>query len=208
MTIFAAKWIFLAAAAASAGAPVALTPDLAYTTRDPAAVAMHPGPGNKAQFRRNLDAALRANPRDANALLHRAYLHYAGGHAQEGERDFQRALALAESGSEAHRRTLWSWGWSLFQAGEPARALEKWNASAAQAPAPPSWLPYTVALAHWKLDHRAEAMAWFAAAVRSDPRWASAEGRSERSAGWRDEEQAVLADLAAAWAEATTAAPR
>lgn len=197
--IFAAKWLLLAATLGGGQAPATLTPDLAYTTRDPAAIALHPGPGNKAQFRRRLDAALRANPRDANALLHRAYLHYAGGHAQEGNRDFERALALAGPGTEAHRRTLWSWGWSLFQAGDPAQALEKWNASAAQAPRPPSWFPYTVALAHWKLDQRDDALAWFDAAVRSDPQWGDAQGRAERSSRWREAEKVVFAELVAAW---------
>jgi tetratricopeptide (TPR) repeat protein len=198
----------LAPANAPAPVPGAVPfPAARYTDADSAAIAVHPRPGNKAAFRRTIDRRLQANPRDVLALTHRAHFHYLGGHPKEGQRDYERALSLTTPGSEAHRHVLWSWGWSLYDSGDAAQALEKWQTNVALANGHPYWVPYTFALAAWKLDRRADAIAWFEAAVRSNPQWGTAQGRAERTAQWRDEETAVLAEVVAAWEAATKATP-
>jgi Tfp pilus assembly protein PilF len=185
---------------ATAATTVVPPPDAVYADDDPAAIAIRAQPGGRADLRRRLDAAIRARPDDVLALTHRANFHYAGGHGAEGQRDYERAFALTAPGGEAQRHVLWSWGWALFNAGDADQALQKWRASAVQAaPARPFWVPYTYALAHWKLGQPDMAVAWFDAAVRSNPSWGTAEGRAARTAKWRHAEKAMLVEVAAAW---------
>ena len=84
------------ALAAGHAAPPLPEPGAVYVQRDPAAIAMHPRPGDNARFRRQLNATIQANPRNSAALIHRAYLFHASGDIEEGDRDFERVLTLPD----------------------------------------------------------------------------------------------------------------
>ena len=71
-----------------------------------------------------------------------------------------------------------------------------------------SWQPPTLALALWKLGRRQEAVAWYAAAVRTEPgQWSDAARFAELLPDWREEERATLAEVLAAWQDAPPAWP-
>lgn len=191
-----------------APAPAAIHVDGAYVDADPAAMAVHSRPGGKANFRRNLNRVLQENPRDVAALTHRAFFFYVSGDFDEGARDYARALELTAPGSDAHRHVLWSWGWALLEAGKDADALAKWQENVRQAaPRKPFWVPYTHAVAHWRLGERAQAIAWYDAAVRADAAWSTPEGRKDRTSHWRDPEQAAIAEVHGAWQATQPATP-
>jgi tetratricopeptide (TPR) repeat protein len=171
-------------------------------------MAIHSRPGGKANFRRNLNRVLQQNPRDVAALTHRGFFLYVSGDYDEGARDYARALELTAPGTDAHRHVLWSWGWALLESGQDAQALVRWQENVRQAaPRLPFWVPYSYAVAHWRLGDRAQAIAWYDAAVRADARWATSEGHHERTASWRDPERAAIAEVHAAWRATQAASP-
>jgi tetratricopeptide (TPR) repeat protein len=181
----------------------AVAPADEYVDQDAAAIAFHPGPGRFANYRRAIDAHLRENPRNVTALAQRAYIHYATGYLEHGERDYSRALELASDDPVLQRRVLWSWGWSLWIAEQPQAALQQWQRAEKQHGGRPFWVPYTYALAYWQLEQRDLAVAFYAAAVRSDARWGSEAGFQEKTEHWRDSERAIGRELLAAWTAAT-----
>ena len=180
-----------------------VTPADQYVDQDPAAMAFHPGPGRFADYRRFIDAHLRKNPRNVNALAQRAYIHYATGYLEHGERDYARALEFAADDPALQRRVLWSWAWSLWIAEQPQAALQRWQQAERQHGGHPFWVPYTYALAYWQLGQKELALAYYAAAVRSDARWGSAAGFAEKTDHWRESEQAIGRELFAAWTAAS-----
>jgi tetratricopeptide (TPR) repeat protein len=180
--------------------------DAVYVERDPAAIAMHPRPGNNAAFRRQLNDSIRANPRNSFALVHRAYLFHASGDIEEGDRDFRRVLDLTDTDPINRRRALWSLGWSAYNRGETEQAVGYWQQAADLHGGWPSWYPYTMAVGLWTLGDQATALAWYDAAVRSQPQWARYEGVRERTGHWREPERQALAALFQAWSTRTSAA--
>lgn len=192
-TISVKKWFafFCLALALSLGstrlpAQTDAAPADEYTDPDPSASAIHPGPGRFANFRRAIDAHLRKNPRNVTALAQRAYIHYATGYLEHGERDYTRALELSADDPMLQRRVLWSWGWSLWIAEQPQAALRQWQLAEKQHGGHPFWVPYTYALVYWQLGQKELALAYYAAAVRSDARWGNAAGFAEKTGHWRD----------------------
>lgn len=185
-------------------------PGVLYTDSDPAAIAWRPGPGQNARFRRDLNTTIRANPRDTNALLHRAFLFHASGDIEEGDRDFLRVLELTrEDDPIRHRRALWSLGWSAYGRGQASEAIAFWQRAAELHGGHPSWYAYTLAVGAWTLGDQASALAWYDTAVRSRPEWGSEEGMRERVRRWREPERIAVEALFKAWSQrpATTAEP-
>lgn len=174
-------------------------PGALYVERDPAAIALHAGPGNKARFRRKLNATIRNDPNNAFALLHRGYLLHASGDIEEGDRDFARVLALTETDPVNRRRALWSLGWSAYNRGLPAEAVGFWEQAAAAHGGRPSWYAYTVAVGLWAQGERDAALAWYEAAARSQADWAGREGVAARTKHWREPEHEAIAALFEAW---------
>lgn len=170
-----------------------------YVDPDPSAMAFHPPPGSKARYRQVIEARLRKNPRDAAALAQRAYSNYAGGYVEQGERDYARAVEVSAQQPQVQRQVLWSWGWSSFNAGQPARALEQWQRSEILSGVRPFWVPYTYALAYWQLGNKELAIAYYAAAVRSDPAWGTEQGFGIKTDHWRQLEREIGQQVLSAW---------
>jgi tetratricopeptide (TPR) repeat protein len=175
---------------------------VSYTDGDPAAIAWHPGPGQNARFRRDLNTTIRANPRDTNALLHRAFLFHASGDIEEGDRDFLRVLELTrENDPVRHRRALWSLGWSAYGRGQAGEAIAFWQRAAELHGGHPYWYSYTIAVGAWTLGDQAAALAWYEMAVRSNPEWGSDAGLRERTRRWREPERLAVEALFKAWSQ-------
>lgn len=135
-----------------------------------------------------------------------AHLSYAAGNTETGAALYAQALAAAGP-SRSRPAVHWNHGWDLYRAGDPAAALEQWRMAGMERMKGPSWLPPTVALALWSLDRREEAVRWYAAAVRTEPGLWQSPDLARLLPDWRDEERALLADVAAAWRAAPPAWP-
>jgi tetratricopeptide (TPR) repeat protein len=184
--------------AAAAAVPLP-APDAYYLEPDPAAMALQAQPGDDAGFRRRLNAAIRKDPRNSFALVHRAYLLHARGDTAKGDRDYLRVLELTDADPVNRRRAFWSLGWSAFNRGEPGHALAYWRQAGDLHGGLPFWYPYTIAVGLWAQGDQAAALAWYDAAVRSNPQWSQPEGVALRTRHWRDRERQVVQAMFEAW---------
>lgn len=178
-----------------------------YADADPAAMAMQPGPGRNAQFRSELNRRIRANPRNAVALIQRAFALHASGDMVEGDRDFERVLALTEAKPDQRRRAYWSLGWSALNRAEPQQAIMHWQRAAELHGGRPFWYAYTMAVGSWAAGDRETALAWYTAAVLSRQEWGTASGMAERTRHWRKPEQAAMKAIFEAWSADAATAP-
>lgn len=146
---------------------------------------------------------MRQIERRPDAVLEGAQLaHFAmeAGRHDLGRQLYDRALRGIGINNALWRPVKWNYGWDLYRAGDAEAALVQWSELGSQS-LNPGWLPPTLALALWKLDRRAEAVQWYAAAVRTEPRqWSTTDAYAQLLPDWRDDERAVLAEVQAAWA--------
>ena len=175
----------------------------AQTTREFVAV---PGEGDAVVDR--LAAAVERKPTEVDARAQLARIAMRSGRTELGD-EFYRAAQRNASGNQRLARQLgWNYGWDLYRAGEYQRALEQWQKLLGGWPATPSWQPPTLALALWKLGRKSEALAWYAAAVRTEPElWNSTAHSPQLLPDWRDEDRATLAEVQAAWQASPPAWP-
>ena len=137
-----------------------------------------------------------------------AHLLMSAGRLQEGRSVYAQLLQRHDQTSGLHRPLLYRYGWDLYRAGEYAAALGQWQKLLVGRGINPAWAPPTMALVLWKLDRKPEALAWYAAAVRSEPaRWGRGTLPADLLRDWTDEERADLARVQAAWAKAPPAWP-
>lgn len=138
------------------------------------------------------------NAEQATAQL--AHLSMASGRTDTGQALYARALEMAGEGATRRRAIHWNHGWDLFRAGEYEAALAQWAQAQPHRVVHPAWVPPTLALVLWKLGRREEAIAWYAAAVRTWPdRWTEAAALPALLPDWREADQAALAEVLAAW---------
>ena len=165
------------------------------TTR---AIVAVPGSGDAVVDR--LAANIARKPGDVESRAQLARTAMATGRMDMGEELYRTARKNAAGNQRLARAVAWNHGWDLYRADEPARALEQWAGLIGGWPSAPSWQPPTLALALWKLDRRAEAVVWYAAAVRTEPQqWSSAASYPQLLPDWREEDRALLAEVLAAW---------
>lgn len=146
------------------------------------------------------------NSEQATAQL--AHLSMASGRGETGRALYARAVAEAQEGSTRRRMLQWNQGWDLYRAGDVEAALQAWAQAYANRLVHPAWVPPTLALALWKLDRRDEAVAWYAAAVRTYPdRWSDPAALPGLLPDWSEADRATLAEVLAAWREAPPAWP-
>lgn len=159
-----------------------------------------------AQLARLMDRGGR-NAMQATAQL--ARLAMASGRVDTGRALYARALAMAGASSVERRSLHWNQGWDLYRVGDVDGALAQWTeALANRATVYPSWAPPTLAIALWQLDRRQEAVAWYAAAVRTWPdRWSNPAALPGLLPDWREAERATLAEVLAAWQQDPPAWP-
>lgn len=189
-----------ASAAAWAGGDAVL-PGL-YVQEDQAAVAYQAPPGHRGKFRALLNRELQRNPRNVSARIHRAYLLERAGDLERAQRDYAAALEAAPPGGVEHRHILWSRGWSRYDMGDVAGALEDWQECARLHGGYPFWVPYTFALAYWTQGDKSQALAWYDAAAASNSEWATEAGMTDKSSHWRPEQRELMRALFEAWVAA------
>ncbi len=147
---------------------------------------------------RRLERALQRDSRNALALGQLAGIAYASDRADTGESFYATALGLASTGGTHQRQLLWNHGWDLFRADRHEAALEEWLKAIAAHRGRPSWAPVTLALALGRLGREAEALEWYAAAVRTRPeRYVDRAAMERAYPTWRAEDIDVLVALAA-----------
>lgn len=130
-----------------------------------------------------------------------AHLAMVGGRPDLGRELYDRALGWLDIGDGLYRPVLWNYGRDLYRLGEHAAAFEQWRTLLQSRRIHASWMPPTFALALWTLDRRDEAVQWYAAAVRSEPRlWRSGDDYASLLPDWTDAERAILSEVHHAWA--------
>jgi len=203
--------VALAACAVTAQAAEPLpprSPQGVYRDDDPAAGAMRPPSGNPFDYRRYLDAVIRQSPDNVAALVARAYLLRNAGQLERAQRDLERAAAAARPGSPQERHLLWSRGWAGYDLGDHRAAFDDWDRAIAAHGGRPFWAPYSMALLYWTTGDRDTAMAWYDAAVASNPDWGTDTGFEARTDAWRPQQRERMREAFALWKQRRDAATR
>ena len=137
--------------------------------------------------------------RQLEATAQLAHIAFSDGRADLGGQLYQQALAQTDAKGTLGRAVRWNYAWDLFRAGQVEPALTRW-VEVASAYGSPSWAPPTLALALWRLDRKQEAVAWFGAAVRTEPTiWIDARNFASQLPDWKQEDRDTLAEVLGAW---------
>ena len=143
------------------------------------------------------------NPGAKAELAQLAHLAMAGGRVDLGRELYDRALRQISPTTSLWRPLLWNYGWDLYRAGDAAAALGQWHGLMASRGITPAWLPPTLAVTLWTLGRKAEAVQWYAAAVRTQPEhFRSTAHHAQALPNWSAAERTTLAAVHAAWAAA------
>jgi len=198
-----ASCIAMAASAQDAPLPVGPPAATPYRDVDEAAVAVPytkgTDPRDHNRVLAELTRAIKRDPKHVGLLAARGYEHALGGDGDAAEGDYAMAASLTGGRSELQRHVYWSWGWARLALGAPREALSYWQNAARLHGGAPSWLPYSNAVALWRLDARDLALAWFDAAVRSDPALGARNGIEAIDQGWQEKERRTLEEVFEAW---------
>lgn len=134
---------------------------------------------------------------EATAQL--AHVAFTEGRIDLGKQLYQQLLGSSDANGKLGRAFRWNYGWDLYRAGEHQAALNQWLPLLGTVGGP-SWAPPTLALVLWKLDRKAEAVAWYGAAVRTEPLlWTDARNYASLLPSWRQEDRDTLAEILGAW---------
>lgn len=135
---------------------------------------------------------------EATAQL--ASIAYRDGRAELGGKLYDEAMGAVADTSVQARSLRWNHGWDLYRRGDAQDALNLWSKAAESTRGNPSWLPPTLALVLWKLERKDEAVAWYAAAVRTEPgQWSDTAAYAQLLPSWNDAERTQLAQVQQAW---------
>jgi predicted Zn-dependent protease len=150
---------------------------------------------------RGLTELMAIEPNNFHLWVERGYLRADRGDAKGAEEDYAHALKLAANDPRQLRFAHWSHGWALLGLDRPEAALSEWREVERLHGGHPYWLPYTYAIGLWAAGRHDEAVAYYAAAVRSFPeRWATRESVRTHSSKMKPEEQALMLEVFTAWA--------
>ncbi len=142
---------------------------------------------------------------EATAQL--AHVAMADNRAELGKSLYQQAVAGTAANSSIGRSVRWNYAWDLYRNSEFEPALRIWSELAAGF-GEPVWLPPTLALSFWSLDRKAEAVQWYAAAVRTEPNlWGDPANFPALLPDWREQDRKLLVEIYKAWAENPPAWP-
>ncbi|MFC6183563.1 tetratricopeptide repeat protein [Pseudoxanthomonas japonensis] len=137
--------------------------------------------------------------RHVEATAQLAHIAAAEGRAELADQLYLQAVSATEAKGTVGRAIRWNYGWDLYRAGQFEPALMQWS-EIVTAYGSPSWAPPTLALVLWRLDRKQEAVAWFGAAVRTEPgAWMDARNFASRLPDWRQEDRDMLAEVLGAW---------
>ena len=194
--------LLLAGLATAAPAQSLPAPEEFYFDEDPGvARAIVAIPGSDEATVERLVRMLKRGARNADEVAAQlAHLSMATGRVDNGRALYARAVEMTTTGSPLRRAVHWNQGWDLYRAGDIEGALPQWQQAFANRIVHPAWVPPTLALALWKLDRRQEAVAWYAAAVRTYPdRWSNPSALPGLLPDWSEADRAVLAEVLEAW---------
>ena len=136
-------------------------------------------------------------PVEATAQL--AHVAIQQNRAELANQLYGEAMQSSPASSSLGRSIRWNYAWDLYRVGETKLALELW-AELAGAFGSHIWVPPTLALGLWTVDRKAEAVAWYAAAMRTEPDlWGNAANFPALLPDWREQDRARLAEVLAAW---------
>ena len=140
------------------------------------------------------------NPRNREATAQLAHVAMAAGRLDLGHELYRRVLAQTGTNDGIYRPLLWNYGWDLYRTGDAAGALAQWETLARSRGVTAAWMPPTLALALWAVDRREEAVAWYAAAVRTQPElWSTPARFDSLLPDWGEDERALLVEVQRAW---------
>ena len=196
---FGLALLLWAGVSGSAAAQTLPKPKEFYFDADPMAVTMRAIDSDAADV---VDQLMRQRQRGRRAV--EASVQLARMALREGRSELAAPLyeeALAQASSTQQRGVRWNQGWDLYRSGDHAGALEAWSQALQLTRLSPSWAPPTLAIGLWQSGRRDEAVAWYAAAVRTEPQdWSDAGNHVRLLPDWSDAERTVLAQVHAAWA--------
>lgn len=149
---------------------------------------------------KGLDARIAADPTDFHLFVERGYLKADRGDVKGAQADYAQAVKAAGDNAHELRFAHWSHGWALLGLELPEASLAEWRESEKLHGGHPYWVPYTYAMGLWAAGRNDEAVAYYAAAVRSFPeRWGSRETVRTHSSKMKPEEQALLLAVFNEW---------
>lgn len=187
--------------------PAPLPPPAAsYVDEDPAAIAVVIVDPSRSDLMQRLDQLAREPKNAWKAHAQRGFQYGLRGQREKLAGDFAAAAQELPNDPFAPRILAWQHGWALFEAGDYAGAIARWQDAERAHGGHPSWVPYTYAVALWRMGRRDEALAYYAAAARSAPdRWGSKAGLERIARKWNKAELTAANELYEAWA--TSGAP-
>lgn len=134
------------------------------------------------------------------ATVQLAHIAMADKRAELGKSLYEQALNSASLTSGIGRSVRWNYAWDLYRNEDFAQAYGLWSELAAGF-GNPAWLPPTMALSLWSLDRKAEAVEWYAAAVRTEPSlWGNPANYPTLLPDWREQDRQRLIEVYNAWA--------
>lgn len=209
MTLFRiALALVLATVALGAQAQVATKPKEFYFKQDPSTarpIVVVEGEGEA--LAAGLVKARERGRRQVEATAQLAHVAMADNRIELGKQLYEQAVGGAAANSTVGRSIRWNYAWDLYRNGDFAQAFGLWN-ELASGFGEPDWVPPTLALSLWSLDRKAEAVQWYAAAMRTEPnQWGDPANYPALLPGWREQERAQLAEVFAAWQAAPPAWP-
>ena len=120
--------------------------------------------------------------------------------AELGKSLYEQAVDDTAVSSSIGRAVRWNYAWDLYRNEDFAQAYGLWSELAVGF-GNPAWLPPTMALSLWSLDRKAEAVQWYAAAVRTEPGlWGDPANYPTLLPDWRDQDRQRLIEVYNAWA--------
>lgn len=145
--------------------------------------------------------------RQMEATAQLAHVAMSDNRVELGKSLYEQAIAGTALNSSVGRAVRWNYAWDLYRNADFAQAFGIWN-DLASGFGEPKWLPPTLALSLWSLDRKAEAVRWYAAAVRTEPnQWSDPANYPALLPDWREQDRARLAEVFAAWQAAPPAWP-
>lgn len=172
-----------------------------YFDDDVAAKPFHAVPPEQADAVDQLMKLRERGRKGVEATAQLASIAYRDGRAELGGKLYDEAMGAVADTSVQARSLRWNHGWDLYRRGDAQDALNLWSKAAESTRGNPSWLPPTLALVLWKLERKDEAVAWYAAAVRTEPgQWSDTAAYAQLLPSWNDAERTQLAQVQQAWA--------
>lgn len=133
------------------------------------------------------------------ATAHLAHLAMSDKRVELGKSLYEQAVDGTSLTSGIGRSVRWNYAWDLYRNDDFAQAYGLWNELAAGFGGP-TWLPPTMALSLWSLDRKAEAVQWYAAAVRTEPGlWGNPANYATLLPDWREQDRQRLIEVYNAW---------